>query len=248
MDYGPFREAAALLYDGPWLAERFAVLEKFLTERPQDMHPITAASSRKAASFGRWMSFEPLSAAGVARRLPGVVSNRRRCWSFRRCPRFRHWPRFRPIRWAGAGGWGTYTNFVNLLGLAALSVPAGFTPHGLPVGITLIGPGGSEGRLCEVGLAWQRELDLPLGATGQKLPARQTGVAESPAVAANQVRVVRRRCTSARPTVASGLVRFGARFVGACRTAARYRFMAFMDLAPPRPGLLRDRRTAGAVA
>ena len=71
-------------------------------------------------------------------------------------------------------GWsrrlGTYTNFVNLLGLAALSVPAGFTRRGLPSGITLIGPAGSDSRLCELGKTWQRSLALPLGATDYKLP------------------------------------------------------------------------------
>ncbi len=60
-------------------------------------------------------------------------------------------------------GWsrklGYYTNFVNLLGYAALAVPAGFTSRGLPGGITLIGPAGSDGRLCSLGKAWQESGD-----------------------------------------------------------------------------------------
>lgn len=42
---------------------------------------------------------------------------------------------------------GLYTNFVNLLGLAAVAVPAGFTPQGLPFGVTFVAPGGSDAAL-----------------------------------------------------------------------------------------------------
>ena len=72
-------------------------------------------------------------------------------------------------------GWsrklGMYTNFVNLLGLSTLALPGGFTKAGLPTGITLIGPARGERRLCEIGMAWQRQLDLRLGATAAKLPS-----------------------------------------------------------------------------
>ena len=44
------------------------------------------------------------------------------------------------------------------------------------------------------------------------------------------------------------LLQTGARFVRSCRTASRYRFLALLELQPPRPGLLRDDARAGAVA
>jgi hypothetical protein len=60
---------------------------------------------------------------------------------------------------------------MNLLGWAALAVPAGFTRAGLPAGLTLIGPGGSDRRLCKLGMAWQRLLHMPLAAEMANLSA-----------------------------------------------------------------------------
>src|SRR5665213_3715322 len=60
---------------------------------------------------------------------------------------------------------GHYTNFVNLLDLAALAVPAGFRPDGLPFGITLIAPAWHDGALAALGRRFAAALDLPLGAT-----------------------------------------------------------------------------------
>ena len=152
---------------------------------------------------------------------------------------------------------GRYTNFVNLLELAALAVPAGFSPDGLPAGITLIGQAGSERRLCEIGTAWQRWTKLPLGAT-PTLPSPRGGGGlggedeepvrmEKPSPAAKgMVRVAVAGARPVRPAAAQRLVAMRAA-VGprACRTASRYRFLALMDLKPPRPGLLRDEERAG---
>ncbi len=96
---------------------------------------------------------------------------------------------------ADSGSWskrlGYYTNYVNLLGWAALALPAGFTPRGLPGGITLIGPAGSDFRLAELGMAWQRRWRLPLGATKHRLPERRSTSADAPpaAVSPGWVRV-----------------------------------------------------------
>jgi allophanate hydrolase len=51
---------------------------------------------------------------------------------------------------------GVYTNFVNLLDLAALAVPGPKRPDGLPAGITLIGPRGSDAALMALGLEFTR--------------------------------------------------------------------------------------------
>jgi allophanate hydrolase len=150
-------------------------------------------------------------------------------------------------------GWsrrlGTYTNFANLLGLCALAVPAALTKRGLAVGITLLGRAGSEQRLCEIGMAWQRQSGLQLGATGIKLPA--DGPPHPNLWAARAEGHVRLAVAGAHlrgQPLHAALCRFGARFVSACRTAPKYRFFAFMDLDPPRPGLLRADDGAGRVA
>jgi allophanate hydrolase len=66
---------------------------------------------------------------------------------------------------------GAYTNFVNLLDYAALSVPSSIRADGLPFGITLIGPCGSDWQLAELGQRYHHTTGLTQGATGQPLPA-----------------------------------------------------------------------------
>ena len=59
---------------------------------------------------------------------------------------------------------GCYTNFVNLLDLAAIALPAGFSNAGLPFGISLIAPAFADGALVELGNRWQKLTPIPLGA------------------------------------------------------------------------------------
>src|SRR5437868_6237683 len=66
---------------------------------------------------------------------------------------------------------GAYTNFVNLVDYAALSVPSGLRVDGLPFGITLIGPCGSDWQLAGLGQRYHHASGLHQGATGEPLPA-----------------------------------------------------------------------------
>ena len=65
---------------------------------------------------------------------------------------------------------GAYTNFVNLLDYAAISVPSAIRPDGLPFGITLIGPCGSDWQLADMGQRYHHATGLTQGATGVPLP------------------------------------------------------------------------------
>ena len=250
MEFGPFREVASLLYDGPWIAERLAGLEEFVRDPAFDMHPTTRAVLARGADY---------SAVDVFKAMHRLESLRRECLKvFERSdmlvvPTLPALPTRADVE-ADSAGWsrrlGRYTNFVNLLGLPALAVPAGFGPDGLPGGVTFIGPAGSERRLCEIGTAWQRWTKLPLGATRCVYPTDEepARMDESRPAAKGMVRVAVAGAHLSGQPLHEELLRCGARFVRACRTAARYRFLALMDLRPPRPGLLRDQERPGAVA
>ena len=246
IDLGPFREVAALLYEGPWVAERLASLGGFLAEHAEEMHPVTrgiiagGARYRAADLFTAGYALEPLRSA---------------CLSvFETCdvlvvPTMPTIPTLDAVR-ADSVGWGRrlghYTNFVNLLRLAAVAVPAGFTARGLPGGITLIGPPGSERRLCELASAWQQRSGLALGATRHPLPPPPTFIAGGPP--AGFVRLAVAGAHLRGQPLHPDLRRAGAVFVRACRTAPRYRFVALMELSPPRPGLVRQDGPGGAIA
>ena len=73
-------------------------------------------------------------------------------------------------RIGGTTEFGVYTNFVNLLDLCALAVPAGFDPGGLPVGATLIAPCFNEMMLLDIGGEFHRRAGVPMGASGRPLP------------------------------------------------------------------------------
>jgi allophanate hydrolase len=129
-------------------------------------------------------------------------------------------------------------------------LPTGFTPGGLPAGATLFAPAGNEMRLCEWGVSWQRWFQLPLGATRAHLPLDEgaTSSARSRPAAPGQVRVAVAGAHLRGQPLHRALLQTGACFVRGSRTAPRYRFLALLDLQPPRPGLLRDDARAGVVA
>ncbi len=249
VDFRPFREVASLLYDGPWLAERLAGVGNFVHEHPEALHPITRAILQGGAAVTGVDVFRGLHRLQALRAVCLKVFEQADVLVVPTVPTI---PTLQQAQ-EDSVGWsrrlGHYTNFVNLLQLAGLAVPGGFTPQGLPGGITLIGPAESDTRLCEMGLAWQRGLDLPLGATRERLLA----TAESPVEgnsrpAEGHVRVSVAGAHLRGQPLHPALLQTGARFVRSCRTAPRYRFMAFLDLAPPRPGLLRVEKGGGAVA
>src|SRR6185436_8259016 len=65
---------------------------------------------------------------------------------------------------------GTYTNFVNLLDLCGLALPASLRPDGIPFGVTVLAPGGSDALLASLGRVFHADTNLPLGATGKSQP------------------------------------------------------------------------------
>jgi allophanate hydrolase len=139
IDFAPFREAGQLLYGGPWVAERLAAIKDFAECRPEEMLPITrdiilgakrlsavdayegsyhlATLARRAEAEWARMDVMLLPTTGTIYRIDEVIAD--------------------PVRLNN--NLGLYTNFTNLLDLAAIAIPAGFRPNGLPFGITLMG-------------------------------------------------------------------------------------------------------------
>jgi len=143
----PLVEAGDLLYTGPWVAERLAGLEPFLATHPDDVLPVTRAV------LERGRDFTAVDAFRARHRLQELRAECNRAWlvadvlllptvptTFTRA-QLADEPVARNLVL------GRYTQFANLLDLAALAVPAGFTADGRPVGVTLLGPAFSETRL-----------------------------------------------------------------------------------------------------
>jgi allophanate hydrolase len=170
IDMEPFLRAARLLYEGPWVAERYIAARSVIESAPQSMHPITRQiilGGARASAIDVFAAFYELAEL------------RRRCErAFREIDALAlpTIPRAYTIDEVLAdpielnSRLGTYTNFVNLLDLCALSVPAAMLPDGMPFGMTLVGRAGDDALLAAIGRRFHADTALALGATGQAQP------------------------------------------------------------------------------
>lgn len=175
IDLGPFLEAARLLYEGPWIAERYAAVGAFIEVHGEDIHPIT----RKIIEGGKGLT--AVAAFQGEYRLRELKRRSEAAWStvdIILTPTsgtiYRHVELDAdPIRLNANLGF--YTNFMNLFDLAGVSVPAGFRADGLPCGVTLVGPRASDRALLQIAGRLQRASVTRVGALQTPLPAAEVG-------------------------------------------------------------------------
>ncbi|HKE96860.1 MAG TPA: allophanate hydrolase [Povalibacter sp.] len=243
IDCSPLFEAARLLYEGPWVAERYAVIEDFLASHPDAVYPVTASI---------------ISAGGKATAVAGFRAQYRLKELQRRAARL--WTDIDVLMLPTAGtiyptteveanpvalnsNLGRYTNFVNLLDQAAIAVPAGFRPDGLPFGVTLIAPAGSDHGLLDLGAALHHAAGLNVGTSDAPVPAP---TAPAPVPEGYIAVAVCGAHMSGLP-LNHQLIDRNAFQLSATRTAPKYHFFALPGGPPRRPGLLRVAQGGGAI-
>jgi allophanate hydrolase len=257
IDLEPFLQVGRLLYEGPWLAERLEAPGMLFKEDPEALLPVTrkvlsgadrysaadafvgmhelAGLQQRTAPTWKTIDFLLTPTAGTIYTIAAVEAD--------------------PIRLNSTLG--RYTNFVNLLDLCGLALPAGFGSNGLPYGVTIFAPAGQDRMLLEVGRRYQRSANLPLGATkfslpgDSAIPARRDSSGILPSVPASGIQPLRGGVAPNSVLVAvvgahlSGqplnyqLAERNAVLVRTCRTAAKYRLFALPGTKPPKPGLIR---------
>ncbi len=216
IDYAPFLETARLLYSGPWVAERYAAVGEFIENHPEDTHPVVRDIILGAKRYSAVDTFKAMYRLEELRAITASV-----------------WDTIDTLLLPTTGttykiaeveadplrlntNLGYYTNFVNLLDLAALAIPAGFRPNnGLPFGVTLIGPANSDLSLLQLAADLDRVDVAVVGAhlAGQPLHYQ--------------------------------LSERGSTLVKRCKTSPEYRLYALANTAPPKPGLVREDGFAG---
>jgi allophanate hydrolase len=144
---GPLREAGDLLYGGPWVAERLAGLEEFLTHHPCDVLPVTRAVLEQGAGHSAVDAFRGIHRLQELRAWCDRIWERADALLLPTVPTTFTRAEIAEQPVARNLVLGRYTQFANLLDLAAVAVPAGTTPDGRPVGVTLLGPAFSDERL-----------------------------------------------------------------------------------------------------
>ena len=219
-DYRIFHDAAQLLYSGPWVAERFAAIRKLAEEKPEALHPVTAQIILKASAISAVSAFEAIY------RLAELARAAEREWErmdFMLLPTAGNCYTHEQIEASPIAhntDLGYYTNFVNLLDLAAIAVPAGRRASGMPFGVTLIGPAWSDEAL--IGMA-NRFGDTNAGPS--YCPAGYVPLAVCGAHLTGEP--LNYQLTGA-----------GAFLIERCRTSPNYRLYALPGTKPPKPGLV----------
>jgi len=234
VDIEPLLETARLLYEGPWVAERTLATESLLTTRPDAMLEVT----RRIISGGA----TPLAIDGfrASYRLKELTRRAEPMWANADVLLLptagTHYKiaaeQADPIRLNSTLG--RYTNFVNLMDLAAVAVPAGFTAAKLPFGVSLIAPAWNDADLLALAGRLHRAAVSTLGATSFALAPAP---AKAPAASAwVDVMVCGAHLTGL--PLNWQLVDRGAWKIASTRTAPVYRFYALPGGPPFRPGLI----------
>jgi allophanate hydrolase len=236
IDIEPFYETARLLYEGPWVAERYITVRSLIASAPDAMHPVTRqiilGGARPSAvdAFAAFYQLEEL------RRVRDHVFHQVEALALPTVPTVYTIEQVLADPIGLNSRLGTYTNFVNLLDLCALAVPASMREDGVPFGITLIGLAGKDAALAAIGRQFHADTKLPLGATGRLQPPL-TPTSNLRADGEIAIAVVGAHLSGM--ALNGELKSFGARLLEQTATAPDYRLFALPGTAPPKPGLLR---------
>jgi allophanate hydrolase len=240
-DIEPFFEVARLLYDGPWVAERYAAVKRLIESRPDTLHPVTHKIIEGARNFDAVAAFEASYKLAALRRASEAAWRAFDVMAVPTMPRFytRAEVDADPIKTNSKLG--TYTNFVNLLDLSAIAYPSGVRGDGLPSSITLIAPASADGLIAGIAARAHALSGAPMGATGRAPSPAPSAEASSDRI---EIAVVGAHLSGL--PLNHELKALGAEFSREARTRPDYRLYALPNTAPPKPGLLRVAPSQGA--
>jgi allophanate hydrolase len=242
-DLEPFYETARLLYEGPWVAERYLVIRNLLASSPDAIHPvtreITAAGSRLTAAD----TFAALYRLQALRRIAGRAFANIDALVLPTAPTAYSTAQVlaNPIELNSRLG--TYTNFVNLLDLCGLALPASIRSDDIPFGITLLAPAGHDAQLASIGRVFHADTKLAMGSRN----LRQPPLAPLPtAVSGDEIAIAVVGAHLSGMALNGELKALGGRLLEATATAPDYKLYALKGTTPPKPGMLRVKAGAGS--
>ena len=243
-DFRPFQEAAALLYSGPWVAERLAALAGFLASHADDVHPVVRGIIEGGAKWSAVDGFLAHYRLEELRRQTNEVWEKADLLLLPTTGTTYTLAEVEaePVRLNTNLGY--YTNFVNLLDLAAVALPAGFRPNNLPFGVSLVAPACTDVALLSVADRLHRHFEGSVG--GLTTPLAQTTPLTPTSIppGCTLVAVVGAHLTG--QPLNRQLTERGARLAATTRTANGYRLYALPDTTPAKPGLVRAPGFEGA--
>ena len=222
LDFEPLHIVARLLYEGPWVAERYAATKPLIETDPDAFHPVTRKIIGGAEGLTAVSAFEAGYRLADLKRRTAPIFAKVDVLAVPTVPRAYTLAELEADPITLNSNLGSYTNFVNLLDLAAIAVPAGRRSDGLPSSLTFIGRSGCDGYLAAIAAAVEgRPASGPQRATGGQIELAVVG-AHLTGLPLNKE-----------------LVALGATYLRDVTTTPDYALYALPGTVPPKPGLLR---------
>ncbi len=244
IDFQPFTSAATLLYEGPWVTERYLVAGDLMERQPDAVLPVI----HQVVGKGRNRSAaETFTAQYEMKRFRRIAEQTLAGLDFivtptAGTPFTREQLREEPV--LRNSQLGHYTNFMNLLDLSAVAVPGGFLPNGLPNGVTLFADHHCDLRLLSYAQALQEAMQLPFGALGRRASTKSLSTRRE----GDHVDVVVCGAHMQGLPLNGQLTSRGGKLIAATKTSENYRLYALPGGPPQRPALIRDAAHGSTIA
>ncbi|MBI4693999.1 MAG: allophanate hydrolase [Gammaproteobacteria bacterium] len=242
-DLAPFLDAARLLYEGPWVAERYAAIRDLVEHAPDVLFPVTRTIIEGARGRTAVEAFEAQYRLKALKRLADRALEGLDFVLTPTAPAIYTIAELEADPIALNSRLGHYTNFMNLLDYAAIAVPAGFGADALPRGVTLFGPAFADGALAAYAARLEAAFALPLGATGHP----RVSAARKAHEASGRLSIAVCGAHLSGLPLNLQLTARGGTLVAATTTAPAYRFYALPGGPPARPGLVRVAEDGAAI-
>ena len=256
VDLTPFLEAARLLYDGPWVAERYVAIQDFINAQPDAVFPPVRTIIEGGRSVTGAQAFAASYRLKALKRVCDAVWNDIDCLLTPTAGTIYRIDAMQADPIQLNSNLGRYTNFMNLLDYSAVAVPSGFLPGGaaqcLPWGVTLAAPAFKDITLLRLADRFHRAETATLGATPTPLASTPacTGLpsGEVGAAGSGTVRVAVCGAHLSGLPLNHQLTSRGARLIGSPHSAPDYQLHALAGGPVQRPGMVRVAEGGSAIA
>jgi allophanate hydrolase len=242
-DYGVFRSAANLLYSGPWVAERLAAIREFAEAHAGAMDPTVAKIITGAQRFSAVDTFNAEYKLKEIRRKTDAVMEEIDLLLLPTAPTIYKVTQVQATPVELNTNLGYYTNFVNLLDMAAVAIPSRQREDGLPFGVSLIGKAFTDEGLLTLADRLHRRLAITLGGSNRLLSQTPPMASEAQPKGCVLMAVVGAHLTG--QPLNWQLTSRKARLLRTVRTHADYQLYVLPNSTPAKPGLVYAPGSAG---
>lgn len=151
IDFSPFLEAGRMLFDGPWVAERYLSLIDFIQKYPNDVFETTLEIIK---SGEKWSGKDVFNAQRRANEIKFELNKEIGINQYLVTPTVAFLCKVSelkkdPINLNSKLGY--YSYFANILDLSAISIPIGFYQNGMPFGVTVFGQAFEDSKVASIG-------------------------------------------------------------------------------------------------